>query len=172
MSPRHKNIALVVGFILTLLLAYQFAISKTLDLKNEVSSMSGEALKFQSLPQMQANLYQQGIFLDSVLATNNIKDISIQNNLLEYLNSRSEELPIAISNFSEPHIYSDDDAPKTSYAFLLKGDYFSILETIYQLEQEYNFGSVKHVSFEKKFDYRKRKNFLECSIIIESFNSI
>lgn len=100
-----------------------------------------------------------------------MKDSSVQNYLLEFLNTKSESVDFTILEFKEPHVFSQNGATTTSYRFTLEGSYEEIEQVLYSLEQEYNFGRIAHVHFEKKKDYRKGKNYLECFVIIESFLS-
>lgn len=168
MKPRTKNILLVIGFLLVLLVAYQFSIKKTLALKDNVEKKRTESLQFKDIPQRSATLDLQERYLDSVLDSNSMRNISIQNNLLEFLNIESQNGDVLIANFQEPHFVSENTLSTTSFAFSLKGSYEEIIEIIYKLEQEYNFGRIVHVDFEKKRDFRRRTNFLECRVIIEN----
>ncbi|HNP66315.1 MAG TPA: hypothetical protein PKH16_00285 [Aequorivita sp.] len=117
------------------------------------------------------NLEKREQFVDSILSLNNMKGNSVQNNLLDFLNSKSESGDFIISDFNEPHTFSQDGATITSYRLTLEGSYDEIEQVLYSLEQEYNFGKISHVHFEKKKDYRRGKDYLECFVIVESLVS-
>lgn len=168
MSQRTKNILLVLGFFLFMLIAYKLAFSKTVDLKNRINTSKAKIESLENITNIAINLEQREQFVDSILSLNNMKGNSVQNNLLEFLNSRSEIGNFFISDFNEPHTFSEDGATTTSYRFTLEGSYDAIEQVLYSLEQEYNFGRIAHVHFEKKKDYRKNKNYLECFVIVES----
>jgi hypothetical protein len=171
MSQRNKNILLVVGFLLLILIAYNFAFSKTIALKKQVDTLEQKTKSLSNYALLAANLEKREKFADSILNKNNINSSSIQNNLLEFLNILSSDGNFTISDFNEPHTFSENGATITSYQFTLKGNYNEVLQVIYSLEQKYNFGRVVNVHFEKKRDYRKERDYLECSVIVESLFS-
>jgi hypothetical protein len=171
MTQRNKNILLILGFVAALLIAYQVAFSKTIAVKNEVKSLKEQSISFQDLANLSATLDQREKFADSVLKKNNIKNISIQNNLLEFLNQESTDNDFIISNFSEPHQIVADDTSIISYQFVLEGNFDDLLNVVYKLEQDYNFGKISHLNFKKKRDFRKRKDYLECFVIVEGLVS-
>ncbi|MDC8005229.1 hypothetical protein POV27_14300 [Aureisphaera galaxeae] len=171
MTQRNKNILLCLGFVAVMIIAYQFSFSETLHLKSEISRLEEENIDSGNLARLSANLIQREQFADSLLKKNNIKNISIQNNILEFLNRESEEKGIAITQFLEPHIFVQDEVKITSYQFTLRGQFKDMQDIVYQLEQNYNFGKISHVHFEKKRDYRRGRDYLECFVMIESFLS-
>jgi hypothetical protein len=171
MTQRNKNILLVIGFLLLVVVAYNFAFSKTIDLKKRINTLEQKTESIESFALAAATLEKREKFADSVLNKNNIKNSSIQNNLLEFLNILSSDGNFTISDFNEPHTFSENGATITSYQFTLKGNYNEVLQVIYSLEQKYNFGRVVNVHFEKKRDYRKERDYLECSVIVESLFS-
>ena len=171
MTPKIKNIILVIGFSLSVIVAYNFAFSKTLAIKSRINSIESQLKSLEYSAFVLVNLEQREQFVDSILNTNNMKDSSVQNYLLEFLNTKSESVDFTILEFKEPHVFSQNGATTTSYRFTLEGSYEEIEQVLYSLEQEYNFGRIAHVHFEKKKDYRKGKNYLECFVIIESFLS-
>lgn len=171
MNPRTKNIILLLGFCLSMAIAYKLAFSKTFAIKERINNMEMKTKSLNSTALIAVNLEQRAQFVDSILSLNNMKGNSVQNNLLEFLNSKSESDGFTISDFNEPHTFSRDGATTTSYRFTLEGSYEKIEQVLYSLEQEYNFGQIAHVHFEKKKDYRKGKNYLECFVIVESLVS-
>ncbi len=169
MTQKNKNILLVAGFIIGLIITYQLAFSQTFAIKRELNSLKEQSVGFENLASLSSILHQREKFADSVLNKNNFKNISVQNNLLEFLNDEATGRSFSITNFKEPHIAAENNIPLASYQFTLQGNFNELLEVIYKLEQAYNFGKISHVSFEKKRNHRQRKDYLECSVIIESF---
>lgn len=172
MAPRTKNILLIIGFCLAMTIAYNMAFSKTAALKNRINILETRTNSLESSVLITVNLEQRERFVDSILSLNNMQGNSVQNNLLEFLNNKSGSGNFTISDFNEPHTFSENGATTTSYQFTLEGNYNGIEQVLYSLEQEYNFGRIAHVHFEKKKDYRKGKDYLECFVIVESFLSI
>ncbi len=171
MTQRNKNILLILGFALLLILSYRMAFSKTLASRNQVRALEEETTTFGNLSGLSATLNAREHFADSILQKNNIKSNSIQNNLLDVLNASAEERNFVISEFNEPHIYTENGVSVTSYRFTLKGAFNDMQQVLFDLEQRYNYGKVVHVNFNRKRDYRKRKDYLLCTVILESIMS-
>jgi len=171
MKQSNKNKLLILGFFLAILIAYQLAFSKTFEIKSELATLEKQSISFENMARLSATINEREKFVDSILKKNNIKNTSIQNNLLELLNKQSLEKGFTISKFVEPHIVSKENITTTSFQFTLKGNFKNLLEVIYQLEQNYNYGKIVHINFEKKRDYRKRKDELFCFVLLESLIS-
>ena len=171
MKQKNKNIFLVVGFLVSLLVIYNVAISDTLATKQKLESLKDGMRGLENMPQIISNLNQKEKFLDSILESNNIKGTSVQNNLLRFLNGETNGKDFKIIGFEEPHEIMVDGAIIVSYSFRLEGGYEDILKTIYSLEQENTIGTIRHIDFLKERDFRKRKDYLRCTVILETLVS-
>lgn len=171
MDPKNKNRFLIIGFIFVLIACYYLAFSKTMEIKNNLNNLNQQSNNFKNLTSLTNNLYHREKFVDSVLKKNNFKNLSIQNHLLDFLNDQSVKNKFIITDFKEPHNVIEENTTKTSYQFTLKGDFNSLLNVIYTLEQNYNYGKITHISFERKKDYRKRKEELFCYVVLENLFS-
>jgi len=170
MTQRSKNIALILAFIVMLIVSYKLSISETVSSYKSVEELRIQAENSKTIGSRFNSLKRQEAYFDSILGANQIKSNSTQNNLLDFLNSQSEKKSFSITTFNEPHIIKNDLSKISSYSFKLSGSFNDILSVIYSLEQEYNFGKVSHLDFEKKKDYRKNRNYLECFVIIEGLD--
>mgnify|MGYP003636214383 CR=1 FL=1 len=172
MTQQNKNRLLVAGFIVLLILSYRFSISKTIETKQALNAIENEAIGFDDMLSMNLSFKQRERNVDSILNKSNLDNTSIQNNLLDVLNAESAKGLFRIEKFESPHAFSEKEVTITSYIFNLQGSYEQMEDILYQLEQKYNFGQIVHVGFERKRDYRKRKDYLECTVIVENFVSI
>ena len=100
----YSNVFLVIiiGFLILLLISYQFSIKKTVDLKDSVTVLNKEKELLSNASQRIFNLQQENKYLDSILQK---KEISIENSfqqtLLQKLNSFQQTVPLEIISFSE-----------------------------------------------------------------------
>lgn len=171
MTYQNKNRILAFAFIVVLIIAYQATISKTVTIRKEVKGLENRSTSLLNKGVLAYDAKGREDEIDSILNRHDLQNSSIQNKLLEVLNSEAENEKFSISNFNSPHTFEEDLTTITSYSFTLEGDFSSILDIIYTLEQRYNFGKVIHVNFEVKNDYRKRKKFLTSTVIIERLGS-
>ncbi|MBQ0735005.1 hypothetical protein [Aquimarina celericrescens] len=172
MTQRNKNILLIVGLLLMLFIAYRFGYSKTFSLRSEVTKLETQKLAYQSAPAQLAALTNKEKQLDEILQKNNVEGSSLQNNILTTLNTLSNLSEFKIIAFEEPHIFTNETSQKTAttYNFTIQGNYKSLIDVVYALEQKYSFGNLIHVDFEKKKNFRTRKSYLQCRVLLQRLN--
>ncbi|QSS96296.1 hypothetical protein [Psychroflexus sp. ALD_RP9] len=168
MSYKKKNISLVIGVLLSCLLAYQFAIKNTLELKSELRLIKANKAKEQMIQTEIRKLSAQKHYLDSLISVNKITTTNLQNELLVTLNSLSEKHKVNISNFDEPHIDSIKGIVNTFHRFVLKGNYKQIINAIYDLEYDRNLGQLVSLHFKKQRDYRRNSVYLTADVLIKN----
>lgn len=168
MNSKHKNIALILSFILLLWMAHELSFSKTLALSKEYHQLQKEILLFENGSQKLMTLQAQNKYYDSILKSKNIATHrSFQNTLLRTINSFADSTNISISTFHNPHVFITDNTKIFTYSFSLKGNFNQITKLIYLLEQEFKLGKIISVNFLKKKDFRKRSEYLECTVRLQ-----
>lgn len=172
MTQRTKNTILVVGIVCLFIFAYIFSFSNTLEIGNQLSILKKKERLYQSAPSQLSALNAKEIALDQILKSNNISGNSLQNNLLKMLNSISLANPFKIIDFKNPHITTNKatNSETTVYDFTLEGNYNTLQEVIYLLEQKYSFGNVIHVSFSKEKNYRTGRYSLTTRVLLQHIN--
>ena len=172
MKLNKKNIMLLIGLLLMLLIAYQFSFSNTLALKKQFKSLKIEQELLTNVSEKLLRLKQENSYYDSILKSKKIStENSFQNNLLQRITVFSDSTSISIVNFNTPHVFEADNALINTYSFTLKGNFSAITRLIYQLEQEYKLGKIISVHFEKKKNYRRNSSYLECNILLQRVDS-
>ncbi len=169
MKKRTKNIYLIIGFILVLIMAYRLAIAKTLNFKNEYQTLKQEETIYKNTPKQLLMLKQKEVYYDSLLTKYQLKGSSIQNNLLKTINANADSMNVKVVEFLEPHSLIQNDLKVNTYQFTLEGNYNAILKLIYHLEQHTRYGEIIHLSFEKKKNYRTNKHYLQAKVLLKSF---
>lgn len=168
MTDKQKNIGLIVGFILLLLISYQFSIRKTLDLKNRASVLTKEKELLSNASQRIFNLQQENRYLDSILQK---KEISIENSfqqtLLQKINAYQKDVKVDIISFDEPHIFIRENTVLKTYSFEIKGNFSELLKLMNFLERQ-QLGKSISVNFEKKKNYRRNREELIGQFIIQN----
>ncbi len=172
MEQKTKNILLIAGLLCVLFLAYQYGFAKTFALRNKVTKLEKEKDKYLAAPMQLAALTKKKQQLDAVLAKNNVEGNSVQQNLLKTLNMLSNTSNIKIIAFEEPHVITNEVTNKgtTTYDFILQGDYKALIQIIYAVEQQYSFGNIAQVKFEKKKNFRTGARYLQCRLLLQRLN--
>lgn len=160
MTDKQKNIGLVVGFIVLLVISYVFSIQKTIDLKTRLTALNKEKELLSNASERIFNLQQENKYLDSILQQ---KELSIENSfqqlLLNKINTFKKENPIEVISFKEPHQIEKNNTNLSTYFFEIKGSFNVLLKLTNFLERQ-QLGKLTSVNFEKKRNYRKNKEEL------------
>lgn len=168
MSSKIKNMLLVAGFILAIILCYSLAFSKTYRLKRTYDELIKEESFYKDAPKTLSVLKQKERYYDSLLIKYRLNDSSIQNTLLKTINEFATENNLKVISFLEPHYFTDQDLIIKSYQFILEGDYNAIINFVHQLEQKTKFGEIINVHFEKKKNFRTGRDYLQAEIFLRS----
>lgn len=168
MNQSTKNYLLVAGFLVTVGIAYQFSFSKTMEMRKELTSLKAQFLLNSRSKTSFKTLVEREKELDSIIAADIPFHTTLQNSLLKELNEITENHSLKIINFNKPHVFLPEGSGNkiTTFQFSLEGDYKNLEKAIYLLETHHRFGSVSHLSFHRKKDYKQNKKFLECEILM------
>ena len=169
MTNKQKNIALVVGFVLVLILSYQLAVAKTFEQKKQYKTLQQEVLLFENAPKQLSLLKQKQRYYDSILTSYQLDGSSIQNNLLSTINTYADQKNLKVISFLEPHNMDKNGLVVKTYDFTLEGNYNSIIGLVYTIEQKTKFGEVIHLQFEKKKNFRSGRYYLQARVLLKSF---
>jgi len=167
MTSKQKNIALFIGFILTLVIGYKYAIANTLELKKEYNSLSEQEQLFKNVPKQLSLLKQKEKYYDSLLTKYQLNGSSIQNSLLKTINTSTTNNTQLVS-FLEPHIFQKDNLTYKTYQFTLQGSFNDILQLIHKLEQDTKFGEIINLHFERKKNFKTGRNYLQANVLLRS----
>ncbi|SFJ00654.1 hypothetical protein [Olleya namhaensis] len=169
MTSKTKNILLISGFLLVLLIVYQLAISKTYDQKKQYTTLKKQELLFKNAPKQLSLLKQKEVYYDDLLTKYQLDGSSIQNNLLKTINIFADKNNLKVINFLEPHRISKNELIINTYEFTVEGNYNNIIGLIHQLEQKTKFGEIINLQFEKKKNFKTGKNHLQSRVLLRSF---
>ncbi|GGI58503.1 hypothetical protein [Winogradskyella haliclonae] len=160
---------LIASICVAVFVSYKYAISKTLDLKQEYSQLEIQSELYKDMPTQLAILKKREKYYDSLLTKFQINKGSIQHNLLKTLNRISEEKNVQLTSFVAPHVVQEKGLLAKTYQFTLEGNYNNILELVHHLEQNTKFGEILNLQFEKKKLRKTRKVYLKAKVYLKSF---
>ena len=168
MKTSLKNKLLFGGIVLMLFVSYKLALEKTLTSRSEYLRHESLSESVKDIPKRISMLSQKESYYDSLLNNMDLGDTSVQNNLLKVLNQEADKNKIKVMDFNQPHVHKTDEGQLNTYSFKLQGTYADILKAVYTIEQKGNFGDIVHLNFEKQKDYRKRKPYLEATVLVQN----
>jgi hypothetical protein len=168
MRLNRKNKLLLIGFLVVMYICYSFAISNTITYYNEYHSKSEMITDNNSTPKLAHQLRIKEKKLDVLLSRYNITTSeSFQNDLLKQLTDYGNSYHLKITDFKEPHSITEKDFTTTSYIFSLEGSFNGCLELLNKMENNPTLGSIKHLNFTKKRNYKTNIDQLFVEVIIQ-----
>lgn len=173
MRLNRKNKGLLLGFLLALYICYSFAISNTINYYKEYHSKSEMITKNSYTPKLVHQLNQKEKQLDVLLSRYNITTSeSFQNDLLKQLTAHGDSYHLKITDFKEPHTITDKGFTTTSYIFSLEGSFNGSLALLNKMENNPALGSIKHLNFTKKRNYKTNLDQLFVEVIMQKNKGI
>lgn len=170
MNSRNRNGVLILAIVLAFFSCYKFAISNTLELKEEYKNLINEEALLKDRPKQFRLWSRKQVYFDSILNKMNLGNTSFENNLLRVINLEAKKNNLKVLDFNEPHVSSDQNNTLNTFEFVLEGGYTALLKAVHAIEQENNFGEIIHLQFEKKRNYRKNSDYLTSRILIQQIN--
>lgn len=173
MKLNRKNRMLLLGFIVTLYICYTFAFSNTVDYYRHYQSQKELAANNLNDFGLLQQLIQKERQLDSLLEQYTMATgSSFQNELLNRLTHFSNAHNLKIIDFKEPHIFTENNLKTSSYIFTLEGSFNGILLLINSIENDPSLGSVQHIFFIKRRNYKNNSDYLRAEIVLQKSESI
>jgi hypothetical protein len=173
MTLNRKNKLLLFGFLVALYICYSFAISNTINYYKEYHSKNTMITDNTSSPKLGQQLSQKEKQLDLLLSRYSIiASESFQNDLLKQLNTYSDSYHLKIIDFKEPHSISEKGFVTASYIFSLEGSFNGCLAVLNKVENNPTLGSIKHLNFTKKRNYKTNMDQLFVEVILQKNKGI
>jgi len=173
MKLNRKNKMLLLGLAVALYLCYAFAFSNTLDYYRQYKSQKEIAANNFNDPEILQKLIAKDRQLNSMLLQYSINtDASFQNELLKQLSILSNNYNLKITDFKEPHTFTNDGIKVSSYIFSAEGGFNGILLLINSIENKLALGSIKHINFLKKKNYKTNTDYLVAEVVLQKSETI
>lgn len=163
-----KVFAIIGGFLLFLLIAYNVVFSKTFALIKETKAKK-EKLEWLKEKEKEIPLLQsQMALLDK--AYNSSDSSSIRDQLTAFISDYAEESGCTVTEIPEKSFYSSSHLNIQTNKFVVKGRFHSLLQLLNAVEKEYNFtAKVVSAKFYTVKDLQSKQTNLYLSLITQSF---
>lgn len=168
MTLNKKNKFLLAGFVIMLMVCYRFAFRQTLSYRSTYLKQTAVIQENSQKSQLLPLLKKKDIELtQQIRAYSAIDTLSFQNELLKTISTKAMQNSLKIKAFNEPHIMMDKGIKITSYDFVLEGGFNPTLALINDIENIGTLGVVKHISFQKKMNYKNNTFYLLTEVILQ-----
>ncbi|MBP2832827.1 hypothetical protein J8281_11580 [Aquimarina sp. U1-2] len=105
-------------------------------------------------------------FYDKIIGKQGVTPEEIQQEILDFATIYDQ---VTVSNLDEIHLAESNGFSIISNQLILEGDFYSLLEVVYEFEKKFKFSNIVSISFVKEKEYRTRKNKLTVKIIFQNY---
>ena len=163
MTNKQKNIYLWLGSFLVLLLAYQFNIKETLNLR-QANQQHQQAIARATNIDADIEKYQGQL---TAFNANAVTSYS-QENLLELLSTFCVQQDLLIKGFPEPKTYQEADYTIVSNRIEVEGSFSDIVQLVYDLEHVHRIGSIVSLKYQSGYNRQTKKPYLTALITLNT----
>lgn len=163
---KQKNRLLLAGAVLLFWLIYVFAVSNTLELRNECRQLEIQNDSAAGAPQRLIRLRAELDELESMTGRNDTTS-SVHEQLLGIVSAYCQENQLVLRDFSEPVRYRSDEWLIETHPLTVEGEYIPLLKLVHRLEQDRN-GKVVSVNFHSKQDNKTQQLSLMVTIYVQN----
>ena len=165
---RQKNIGLLAGTLLLALVAWSFALKKTVVLAGDCEEMEAKAALAKSAPEQIVDLKVELSGIDRVLGESYENNEEFQQLLLDKVSDYCQRKKLVLKEFPQPEARLENDYLVETNRVVVEGRFESLLELVYELEQKERLGKVAGVQFLSKKELRTRKLQLTAAIYLQN----
>lgn len=168
LTYKKKNLLLLVSSVIVMFLVYSLAIKKTIA---EYSRFLGNKEKLEravNAPAMATQLEKELIRMDTKIGNHNAKNINIDDALLSLLTDYCQSHHAVLREFPETTHTEDGDLEIETNQFMIGGNFSTLINLVYLLEQKYNLGKITSVNYQLKKDFKTKEMQLTATIFLQN----
>lgn len=165
---RQKNKTIVIGALLFLVVVYQLALSKTWDLYVQNNALEEKLATVHESLKNKDEVENKQAVLEQRIASFFVDSLSHQDLLIETVSRYCHMHRILLRELPAMNTYTEGDFQVGTYKVVLEGDYKTLLQLVYLLEQKNKIGRVSSASFILKFDNKRKKDILSLVIYLQN----
>ena len=168
---KQKFYALVAIMLLLGITAYKRSFSLTLNTYAKHKELSEQLVVANAAMADGARLNQEIKALDKLIGKADMEPQLVQQELLNFV-SQSDDKRVKVEEVKQIHQVEDRDFWVYTNQLVLSGTFESLLKVVYRFEKEFEFSRVVSVQFNKKKNYRTKREKLFVNIVFQNYEKI
>jgi len=165
---RQKNIALLIGFVLSIIAIYPITISNTVKLGKNIHQLELQEQQAVHAPLAIANYNQNIKQLDEQISSYVSDTLEGEQYLLELVSNFSQQNNLTLTAFHQPTATQKEKITIYTREVALEGEYIPLLRLLHYLEYTKKIGRMASVEFETYIQKRSRRKKLQMSLFIQN----
>lgn len=168
LTYKKKNLLLILIALLTAVIVYFFAIKKTIAVYHEFTVNKGKMEQAANAPLLAAQLEKELTVMDSKMASQNNRQENVDDAVLSLITTYCQNHHAVLLEFPETTYMEDGNLSIETRQFRIGGDFFTLINLVYLLEQKYNMGKLVSVNYQLKKDFKTKEMQLSATISLQN----
>jgi hypothetical protein len=171
MKPGSKKlIILALSLLIGAFLAYQLSLKKAISAYAEYKKLRDVETRSGTIT-AELQLWQKKVVeLDALTGTDILQ--GFEANLLNTIGLFCESRKLKVERFVEPYIGEQNGYRVETILIEVQGNFKSLLSLLHHLETDFKGGRISSVAFQKKKNYKKRKDELFLEIYVQNITPL
>ena len=168
MTYKKKNRLLIVVAILLVFISYNFAIKKTLVAKNDYSVAEEQIALASNAPMLAAQLEKELIQMNDKIGADSLKGKNPGQKLLELVTDYCQTNQAVLREFPEATVTEQEKLTVETNLFIVEGNFSTLINLVYLLEQKSKLGKVASVHYQLKKDLKSKQMVLVATTYLQN----
>jgi hypothetical protein len=168
LTYKKKNQVLLVIAVILLFIAYQFAIKKTMAAHTDVVNAEQQMELAANAPMMAAQLEKELMLMDAKIGADSLKEKNAGQELLELVTNYCQQNNAVLREFPETINTPQEKLMVETNWLVVAGDFATLINLVYILEQKSKLGKVTSVQYQLKKDLKSKELVLTATIYIQN----
>lgn len=156
-------IAAVVAF-----LVYSFGVKKTIVAYSEYTGNRDKMEQAANAPAMAEQLEKELIRMDAKIGNHNTREENKNEALLSLITGYCQSNHAVLREFPQTTVNEDGDLSVETNRFTIAGNFSTLINLVYLLEQKYNLGKVASVNYQLKKDFKTQEMQLTANVFLQN----
>ncbi len=119
-------------------------------------------------PVMADQLEKELIRMDAKIGNHNTREENMNEALLSLITTYCQSNHAVLREFPETTVTQDGDLSVETNQFMIGGNFFTLINLVYLLEQKYSLGKVAAVNYQLKKDFKTKEMQLTATIFLQN----
>lgn len=168
LTYRLKFILLGAGFFFFLLVSYNLAFKKTINLKKECKQLEARLEQSKNAPQQIAIIKSKLEQIDQKVGGKKIDQINLEELIIEHISGSCKQNDLVLKEYPGIHNYSQQDYTTETCKITVEGSFIKLLKLAYGIEQNFSYGKVSSLNFYTEKNYKTKKVELLLEIYVQN----
>jgi hypothetical protein len=168
LTYKKKNQLLIIGSILLAAIVYYFAIKKTIDAYEKFSDCSQKMKFASSAPMMAAKMEKELTVMNEKMSNQNKSGQNTAQVLLELVTNYCQKNHAVLREFPQTSSSNKENLLIETNRFIVQGDFATLINLVYDLEQKNKLGKVASVHYQLKKDFITKEMALTSTVFLQN----